>query len=281
MDYNKRLDGRGFNELRPIEAKAGVIKKADGSAYFRMGNTVAYAAVYGPRELFPKFMQDPKKGILRCNYNMLPFSGAGDRVRPGPNRRSKEISFVTEKALSAVIDLSDSPNAVVDVYIELPQTDAGSRCCGINAAAIALADAGIPMKDIVCAVAVGYAGNKVVVDLTYEEEHLPHYLEGLDSKDVADIPVAMIPSTGEITLLQMDGIISKQVLMDALNKAKDALLEVNLAQRNALKEKFATNIAYVDNDSELSNNYSDDFENDGNHKHNNANNNAEKEFEQN
>jgi len=282
MDYNKRLDGRGFNELRPIEAKAGVIKKADGSAYFRMGNTVAYAAVYGPRELFPKFMQDPKKGILRCNYNMLPFSGAGDRVRPGPNRRSKEISFVTEKALSAVIDLSDSPNAVVDVYIELPQTDAGSRCCGINAAAIALADAGIPMKDIVCALAMGHAGNKIVVDLNYEEEHLPHYLEGLDNKDVADIPIAMIPSTGEITLLQMDGIISRDVLIEALNKAKDAMLQVSEAQRNALKEKYASNIAYVENDSELSNGESDEFDNNGHdNKNNNGHSSAEKEFEQN
>jgi exosome complex component RRP41 len=239
MDYNKRIDGRDFDELRPMEAKAGVIKKADGSAYFRMGNTVAYAAVYGPREMFPKFMQNPKKGVLRCNYNMMPFSGAGERVRPGPSRRSKEISAVTEKALSAVVDLSDSPNAVVDVYIEFPQTDAGSRCCGINAAAIALADAGIPMKDIVAAVAVGHAGNRVVVDLNYEEEHLPDYVEGLDNKDVADIPVAIVPSTGEISLLQMDGIVDKETLIKALHKAKAALVQVNEVQRNALREKFA------------------------------------------
>ena len=41
MVYSKRIDGRGFDELRPIEAKAGVIKNADGSAYFRMGKTIA------------------------------------------------------------------------------------------------------------------------------------------------------------------------------------------------------------------------------------------------
>jgi len=243
MDYNKRLDGRDFDELRPMEAKAGVIKKADGSAYFRMGNTVAYAAVYGPREMFPKFMQNPKKGVLRCNYNMMPFSGAGERVRPGPGRRSKEISAVTDKALGAVVDLIDSPNAVVDVYIELPQTDAGSRCCGINAAAIALADAGIPMRDLVSAVAVGHAGNKICVDLDYQEEHLPEFLEGLDDHDVADIPVAIIPSTGEISLLQMDGIVPKEVLMKALHKAKDAAMKVNEVQRAALREKFASHIA--------------------------------------
>lgn len=237
MVYSKRIDGRDFDELRPIEAKAGVIKNADGSAYFRMGKTIAYAAVYGPREMFPKFQQDPKKGVLRCNYNMMPFSGAGERVRPGPSRRSKEISMVTEKALLPVVDLDDYPNAVVDVFIELPQTDAGSRCCGINAAAIALADAGLTMKDMVAAVAVGRADGQIIVDLNYEEEHLPEFIE-VESRDVADIPVAMIPSTGEITLLQMDGLIPKEELMKALSKAKDAITKISEIQRNALKDKY-------------------------------------------
>ncbi|MCX6707803.1 MAG: exosome complex exonuclease Rrp41, partial [Candidatus Woesearchaeota archaeon] len=134
MAYTKRIDGRkSFDELRPISAKAGIISRAHGSAMFQIGKTIAYAAVYGPRELHPKFKQDPKKGLLRCNYNMMPFSGSGDRVRPGANRRAKEISMVTEKALLPVIDLSQFPNAVVDVFIELPQTDAGSRCAGICA----------------------------------------------------------------------------------------------------------------------------------------------------
>src|SRR3989338_4140184 len=148
MAYSQRIDGRKFDELRKIEAQAGVIKNADGSAYFRIGNTIAHAAVYGPRELFPKFLQNPKKGLLRCNYNMMPFSGMGERVRPGPSRRSKEISMVTKNALDPVVDLSEFPNSVVDVFIELTETDAGSRCAGICAASIALADAGIPMKDM-------------------------------------------------------------------------------------------------------------------------------------
>ena len=145
--------------------------------------------------------------------------------------------MVTEKALLPVVDLNDYPNAVVDVYIELSQTDAGSRCCGINAAAIALADAGIPMKDIVAAVAVGRADGQVIVDLDYEEEHLHEFIE-VESQEVADIPVAMIPSTSEITLLQMDGIIPKEDLMRAIGKAKDAIMKISEIQRNALKEKY-------------------------------------------
>ena len=143
MTYKQRIDNRGFDETRPIEAKVGVIPRADGSAYFKIGNTVAFAAVYGPRNLHPKFLQDPTKGILRCNYNMMPFSSSGERVRPGGSRRSKEISLVTVKALLPVLDLQEYPNSVVDVFIELPQTEAGSRCAGICAASMALADAGL------------------------------------------------------------------------------------------------------------------------------------------
>jgi exosome complex component RRP41 len=231
MSYKKRLDGRKFDELREIEAKVGVIKNADGSAYFRIGKTIAYAAVYGPRDLFPKFLQDPEKGLLRCNYNMMPFSGSGERVKPGPSRRSREISYVTQNALSPVVNLEDFPNAVVDVFIELSQTDAGSRCAGICAASMALADAGVIMKDLVAAVSVGIVDGQIVLDLDYEEE-------AYDKGDVADIPLAMVPSTGQFSLLQMDGKISKENLMKALELGKNAIPKIIAIQRDALKKKF-------------------------------------------
>ncbi len=231
MTKFERPSKRKFDEPRTIEAEAGVIKKADGSARFKIGNTEAYAAVYGPRELHPKFLQDPKTGILRCNYSMLPFSGDGDRVRPGPSRRSKEISMVTEKALRPVLDLRDYPNTVVDVFIELPQTNAGSRCAGICAAAIALADAGITMKDMVASVSFGMVRGNLLVDLDGPEEHM-------DENEAADVPVAMIPSTEEITLLQMDGIVSKKDLFDGLEMVKPALKKIAEVQREALKNKY-------------------------------------------
>ncbi|MBI2144125.1 exosome complex exonuclease Rrp41 [Candidatus Woesearchaeota archaeon] len=242
MGYDKRFDGRRPDELRPVAAKAGIIKRADGSAMFRIGNTVAYAAVYGPRDLFPRFLKDPQRGILRCRYNMMPFSGAGERVKPGGSRRSKEISMVTEKALLPVLNLEDFPNAVVDVFIELPQTDAGTRCAGICAAAIALADAGVSMKDLVSSVSAGKVGEMVAVDLSYAEES---YKDG----DVADIPVAFIPRTGQVTLLQMDGMIDKDGLKKALEMARAACLQIYEVQRRALKEKFAVPVAVKGNGS--------------------------------
>ena len=232
MAYKKRFDGRDWEELRSIEAKASVIPNADGSAYFRIGKTTAYAAVYGPRELHPKFLQNPKSGVLRCYYNMMPFSGVGDRLRPGGSRRSKEISMVMEKALAPVVDLHEFPNAVVDVFVELPQTDAGSRCAAICAASIALADAGITMKDMVSAVAIGKVDDKIVADLNYEEEA---YEDG----PVADIPVAMLYNTKEVTLLQMDGEISKEDLFNALELAKKVTEKIAQIQFAALKDRYS------------------------------------------
>ena len=231
MPYTKRIDGRKFDEARKIEAKVGVIKRADGSAMFKIGNTWAYAAVYGPRNLHPKFLQDPQKGILRCNYNMMPFSSSGERVRPGGSRRSKEISLVTEKALLPVLDLEEYPNSVVDVFIELPQTEAGSRCAGICAASMALADAGLEMKDLVCAVSAGKVDDKLVIDLDYAEES---YKDG----PVADIPIAVMPNSGKVTLLQMDGEIKKEELMKLIEMTKKALNDIYEIQKKALKEKY-------------------------------------------
>jgi len=231
VEYKERFDGRAMDECRPMTAKVGVVKNAMGSAYFKIGNTIAYAAVYGPREIYPKFLSNPKKGVLRVNYNMMTFAGPGERNRPGPNRRAKEISMVSEKALLPVVDLSKFPNSVVDVFIELPQTDAGSRCAGITAASMALADAGLVMKDMVPAVAVGMVGNTPVVDLSYHEEQP----EGMEA---VDIPLAVVPSTGEVTLLQMDGVIDKEQLIKVIELGKNACKQIAEVQRKALKEKY-------------------------------------------
>ncbi|MBS3167359.1 exosome complex exonuclease Rrp41 [Candidatus Woesearchaeota archaeon] len=233
MSYDKRVDGRKFDEPRKMEAKVGVVKRADGSAMFRMGDTIAIAAVYGPRNLYPKFLQDPQKGILRCNYNMLAFS-VDERIRPGPSRRSKEISYVTESALSSVLDLSQFPNAVVDVFIEIIQADAGTRCVGITAAAMALADAGLVMRDLIAAVSVGKVGDKIVVDLNKEEEDY----EPKDGHKSVDIPVAILPRTGEVSLLQMDGELKAEELIEAIEKAKIAAKKINEVQREALYKKY-------------------------------------------
>lgn len=226
--YDKRHSGRKFDEMREIEAKVGIIKRADGSALFRIGETIAIAAVYGPRELHPRFLQNPETGILRCNYDMVSFS-VPERKRPGPNRRSVEISLVTEKALLPVLELKQFPNSVIDIFIEIIQANAGTRCAGISAASLALAHAGIPMKDLVAAISVGKVGDRILIDLDKEEE---------DVEDATDIPIAMTGRKNEITLLQLDGNVTKKDLIEAIKLAKEGCKKINETQKKVLKNAY-------------------------------------------
>lgn len=225
----KRPDGRKLNELRPITAKVGVVPNADGSAMFAFGDTIAIAAVYGPRLLHPQHMQDPQTGILRVNYDLLSFS-VYDRKKPGPSRRSQEISKVTEWSLLPVLDLKEFPNTVIDVQIYIIQADAGTRTAGINAASMALAHAGIPMKNLICSVAVGKQDETLVVDLSKEEED---FKEG---EGATDFPIAKIAGTDQFTLLQLDGNIPSSKVKEVLAMANESCERIYEAQKKALKE---------------------------------------------
>jgi exosome complex component RRP41 len=145
--------------------------------------------------------------------------------------------MVMENALSPVVDLTDYPKSVVDVHVDFTETDAGSRCAGICAAAIALADAGIKMRDLVSSVAVGHLDGEIVIDLDGEEEHF--------DGEVADIPIAVIPSTGEITLLQMDGLTDRKIIVEAIKKGKEEIEVIAKVQREALKNRFPSEITGV------------------------------------
>jgi exosome complex component RRP41 len=228
--YVKRSDGRKFDETREMRAEVGVIKNADGSALFAFGDTVAVAAVYGPKHLHPQHLQNPQKGILRCVYDMLSFS-VPERKKPGPSRRSQEISKVTEWALSSTLDLQDFPNTVVDIFITIISANASTRVAGINAASMALAHAGVPMKEMVSAVSIGKIDKTLVVDVSKEEED---YEEG---ESATDIPMAFLSKSGKMSLLQLDGEIRPEELKKALKMGKEACKKIYELQEKALKEK--------------------------------------------
>ncbi len=223
----KRLDGRAPDELRPIKIKAGVLERADGSAYIEMGNNKVYAAVYGPREMHPRHDQQPDMAVLRCRYSMAPFS-VDDRKRPGPDRRSTEISKVVREALEPVLFLELYPRSVIDVFIEVLQADAGTRTAGINAAAVALADAGVPMRDLVTSVAAGKVEDTIVLDLNKFE----------DQYGTTDMPMAIVPRKRLVTLLQMDGHFTRGEFKQAVALAISGCEKIYEVQRQALKEKY-------------------------------------------
>jgi exosome complex component RRP41 len=224
----KRLDGRKFEEMRPIKIEAGVLNRADGSCYLEWGKNKVLAAVYGPRELHPKHLQDNTQAVLRCRYNMAPFS-VSDRKRPGPDRRSMEISKVIREALERVVFLNYFPTSGIDLFMEVLQADAGTRCAALTAGAVALADAGVPMKDLVACCAAGKADGEIVLDMMQEEDNFGE----------ADLPLGYIPSRDEIVLLQMDGDLTKEEFEKAKKYAMEGCKKVYELQKKALKDKYA------------------------------------------
>ena len=224
----ERTDGRKFDEIRKINAKVGIVPNADGSAIFSTGDTIAIAAVYGPRKMHPQHQQNPEKSVLRCTYNMNSFSVA-DRIRPGPSRRSMEISKIIEWALSPVVMLKKFPGTVIDVHINIIQADAGTRCAAINAASMALAHAGIPMKNLVSSISIGKIDKQLVVDVNKDEED---WEEGEGS---TDIPIS-ITGDGRLTHIQLDRKIDKKQLKEVIALAEKACKDIHEIQKKTLKE---------------------------------------------
>ncbi len=225
-----RADGRAYDELRPIKIKAGVLKRADGSAYVEVGGNKILASVYGPRETYIRRLLKPNTGVIKVRYNMAPFS-VDDRKRPGPDRRSNEISKIAADALRPALMLESFPRSMVDISIEIIEAEGGTRCAGITAAAVALADAGIPMRDIPVGCAAGKMNGDIVLDLSEKE----------DKEGQADVPIVILPRTGEITLLQADGKLTEDEFEEALDLAMEGCMRISKIQEEALKERYNVN----------------------------------------
>lgn len=222
-----RVDGRKIDELRPIKLTVGAVNNADGSAYVEQGKNKILAAVYGPRETHPRHLAQPDRAILRCRYHMAPFS-VEERKSPAPSRREIEISKVIREALEPSIFLEQYPRTSIDLFIEVLQADGGTRCAGITVASLALADAGIPMRDLIVACAAGKVDGKIVLDLNDIE----------DKEGKADVPVSLMPNLEVITLLQMDGMLTPEEFEEALSLAIGGCDRIYDLQKEALKAKY-------------------------------------------
>ena len=223
-----RIDGRRLEELRPLKIEIGVLDKSDGSAYVELGKTKIFAAVFGPREVHPKHLALPDRAILNCRYHMTSFS-VDERKPLGMTRREIELSKVIREALESVVFLEEFPRTSIDVYVEVIQADGGTRTAGLTAASLALAEAGIPMADLVAAVAVGKVEGHLVLDLCDIE----------DKYGEADMPIAMAPRLNSIVLLQLNGRLTKEEFRKALELAKKGIVEIYQKQRDALRKKYS------------------------------------------
>ncbi|XP_031254925.1 exosome complex component RRP41 homolog [Pistacia vera] len=215
-----RLDGRGPSEMRQLQAEIGVVAKVDGSAMFEMGNTKVTAAVYGPREVQNRSQQITDQAPVRCEYSMANFS-IGDRMRkPKVDRRSTEVSLVISQTMEACILTNLMPRSQIDIFVQVLQADGGTRSACINAATLALADVGIPMRDIVTSCSAGYLNS----------------IPLLDSAGGPDVTVGILPTLDKVTLLQMDAKLPTNTFEDVMQLATEGCKAVANSIREVLLE---------------------------------------------
>lgn len=225
-----RLDGRRPMEMRQLRTEIGVVSRADGSASFEMGNTKVIAAVYGPREVQNRSQQMNDQALVRCEYSMANFSTGDRRRKTKGDRRSTEISLVIRQTMEACILTHLMPRSQIDIYVQVLQADGGTRSACINAATLALADAGIPMRDLVTSCSAGYLNSTPLLDLNYLE----------DSAGGADVTVGILPKLDKVTLLQMDAKLPMDIFENVMQLAVEGCKAVESHIREILLENAQT-----------------------------------------
>lgn len=157
---------------------------------------------------------------------MAPYS-TSERKSPKPSRREIELSKVIRTALEKAVLLEEFPELSIDVYIEVLQAEGSTRVASITAASVALADAGIPMRDMVVGCTVGKYKGHIILDVNEEE----------DKNGEADLPIAIMPNLKKIVLLQMDGKLTHEEFKKAFELALKGAMQLYEAQVKALVEK--------------------------------------------
>ncbi|KAL7469611.1 hypothetical protein ACHAXS_009867 [Conticribra weissflogii] len=227
-----RSDGRRPQEIRHMSCHLGALpstsdcgsalptSSCSGSALVSMGLTQVLAVVRGPADVTRRSEELPDRAVLEVSFRTAPFSQPGDRrnVNPSTDRRLIEQSNLLQTALSASILLHLHPKSKISVTVMVLADDGGRLEAGINAATLALMDAGIPLKDMVCACSAGRwnagsGGEDIVVDLNRREIQAATGIgssggAGVGTSDTIYLPVATMPQRGTIVLAQCESRLS-------------------------------------------------------------------------
>jgi exosome complex component MTR3 len=213
---------RAFNEFRPLCKQAskhvtththvltlqhslvlrsGVVSQANGSALLEVGGTKVLCAVHGPRSA--SRLDFSESAALQCEFKYATFCSASFEKQHMQDDEDRKLSLALQQALAAAILLDRYPKSVIDVSILVLQDSGSALAAAVTAAAVALAAAGIAMRDVVtCAsVAVIGAGSGAAVRLALDPDDATQ--RAADTSGV--VTVAMMPALNEITLLDMHG----------------------------------------------------------------------------
>lgn len=237
----KRVDGRAYDELRPVSITTGFQSFAEGSVLIEIGKTQVVCSV-SVEERVPGFLRGSGSGWVTAEYSMLPRATVTrtprDSFRGRIAGRSQEIQRLIGRSLRAVTDLSELGERTLIIDCDVLQADGGTRTAAITGAYVALRQAmqtlanmgiiaSIPLKTAVAATSVGIVGSNMLLDLCYDE----------DCNAKADFNVVM---TGSGEFVEVQGTAEgKPYTKDALDRvlalAERGIKQLLEAQQAALE----------------------------------------------
>ncbi|KAK0908497.1 Exosome non-catalytic core component [Friedmanniomyces endolithicus] len=187
-----RLDGRRWSELRRIHGQISTQAAADGSAYFEQGNTKILCTVTGP--------QEPKRGV-EVEMNVAAFSGMDRKKRARGDKRVQEMQYTIASAFQSTIFTHLYPHSTITLNLHVLSQDGSLLACALNAATLALIDAGMPMSDYVSACTVASAPSS---DQTLDEQDPLLDLNGLEEQELPFLTVGTSGEEGKVLVLLME-----------------------------------------------------------------------------
>jgi len=225
-DGGYRSDGRRQHELRDITIDLSTQGHADGSALVTHGLTQVLVSVFGPREAKMRSQTIHNRANINVEFNIAAFSTGERRKRSRGDKRILELAAAIKSTFEPVIQTHLYPRSQIDIYVQVLQQDGGLLSASINAATLALINAGIPLIDYVCAVSSGVHSTQALLDLTTLEEN-----------DVPNMTVAVMPRTGKATLVTLETRLHVDRFEEIFRLACDAGKVVHKEMRRAVKEK--------------------------------------------
>lgn len=213
-----RMDGRRPTEVRKIRSALGTLARADGSAYYEQGHTRVLAAVYGPRESRQRGdSSEQDRAVICCEISTASFATAARRRNWKGDRKSTAAAGIVQRVFEGVVLLETYPRSQIDIYVQVLQNDGALTVAAVNAAALALVNAGVAMSDLVVCCSVGWVDGILVAD--------PNSLES--GGDRPELTMAMLAHSGKVcACLQESRLPSADLFGKALDCASNGARQI-------------------------------------------------------
>jgi polyribonucleotide nucleotidyltransferase len=244
LEKQKRMDGRGYQDLRQITSEVGVIPRAHGSSIFQRGETQALALVtLAPIEEAQNIDAygggiTSKRFIL--HYNFPPFSVGETGRTGGPGRREIGHGALAERSLEPIVPSENDFRYAIRISSEIMESNGSTSMASVCGGMLALMDAGVPVKGMVAGISVG------LVTEHGEDRQLKRYellTDIIGSEDhFGDMDFKLCGTDNGVTGFQLDlklpGV-SHQIMAEAIQRAKEARTKILQIMRGALDKPRA------------------------------------------